>query len=149
VFRRLVTGRGAGAGDPDERDRLGRALKLWRGRAYPDLSGISTAESAAAELNELRLVATERRFALDVVATVDYQLVAELHAAVERHPQRERLWRQLAVALFASSRQTEALRQLEQGRQALTRHGGHSSPELEALYLAILRGDVDSAQAAA
>jgi DNA-binding SARP family transcriptional activator len=68
---------------------------------------------------------------------VDYRLVADLRAAVTVHPYRPRLWRQLALALYRTGRQVEALATLREA--AAVRDA--PDPDAEALHSAILRQD--------
>src|SRR6185437_490596 len=70
------------------------------------------------------------------------QVVAELEALVERSPLRERLWRQLMLALYRSGRQADALDCFARARRALGDELGlDPSPELRDLQVAILRHD--------
>ncbi|MGH9132085.1 MAG: BTAD domain-containing putative transcriptional regulator, partial [Acidimicrobiales bacterium] len=71
----------------------------------------------------------------------DYQLVADLEAMTWRHPERERLWRQLALALYRSGRQVEALRVLARCRRAMGGVAEVLAPESVRLERAIARQD--------
>jgi DNA-binding SARP family transcriptional activator len=145
IFRRTLSETTA-ASDPGQ---LAAALALWRGQPYPDLAGVPAAASAIDQLTELHLSATEARFAMDLREGVDYRLIARLTAAVARYPTREWLWRQLVVALFAASRQAEALQRIDECRRTLLGYGRPTSSALHQLQLAILRGDGAAVQAGA
>lgn len=145
IFRRALSATAAAA-DPGQLDG---ALALWRGQPYPDLAGVPAAASAIDQLTELQLSAIEARFALDLREGVDYRLIARLTAAVAHYPTREWLWRQLVVALFAASRQAEALQRIDECRRTLLGYGRPASAALHQLQLAILRGDGVAAQAGA
>jgi pimeloyl-ACP methyl ester carboxylesterase len=97
-------------------------------------------ETAAAELEELRLAAIEERVAAELAEGCHQRLVAELEALVAAHPLRERLWEHLVVALYRSGRQTEALRACSRVRRQLSEDigvdPGRRLRELEARVLA-------------
>src|SRR5215218_1510710 len=94
-------------------ERLGQALALWRGPAHADL-------------------ALGRHSAL----------VAELEAAVARHPLRERLRAQLMTALYGSGRQADALEAFHDARRTLLDELGiEPGPALREHHDAILRQD--------
>jgi DNA-binding SARP family transcriptional activator len=148
-FRALVTAAVRPHRIDGARSQLGEALQLWRGAPYPDLARVEQARDVIADLRELQLAATEHFFAAAVTEAVDYRLVAQLRAAVRRHPLRERLWRQLAIALFLTSRRAEGLAQIDECRRTLASFGLRATPAMDKLYLAILRGDAASARIAA
>ena len=75
-------------------------------------------------------------------ATVS-KLVTELTDAVAAHPMRERLVAALMRALVATGRDTEALLVFERTRETLADElGADPSPELSAVHVALLRGDL-------
>src|SRR3954452_9213601 len=96
--------------DPATASReLGAALALWRG---PPLSGLEFEPFAGAEiarLEELRLTALEERIEADLELGRHGEGVAELERLVAENSVRERLARQLVLALYRSDRQAEAL----------------------------------------
>ena len=107
-FERLVEE--AGDAEPQAAAELLReALALWRGPALADFAYESFAQAAIARLEELRLLALERRIDADLALGRHAALVAELEALVAEHPLRERLRGQLMLALYRSGRQAEAL----------------------------------------
>jgi predicted ATPase/DNA-binding SARP family transcriptional activator len=140
----------ARADDGPRRVRLLReALGLWRG---PALQGVALPESGALEaaitrLEGLRLTALEDRFdaevSLGVTPGQDGGLITELTDLVAAHPVRERLVAALLRALAATGRDTEALLVYERTRETLADTlGVDPSPELSALHLALLRGEL-------
>ena len=144
-FQRLVMlARHASAADvPDSAAAmLADALALWRGTAYADLCDCESLAREAARLDELRQDALEERVEADLACGRGPDLVQELQAGVQTHPFRERRWRQLAVALYRSGRQADALEALRRVRTALREElGVDPGPELRAVEEAILRQD--------
>ncbi len=75
-------------------------------------------------------------------------LVADIERLVEEEPLRERLWRQLVIALYRSERQADALATYRRARGLLSDTLGlDPSEELRALETAILRHEVAPAPA--
>ncbi len=96
----------AAAGDVGAASRLLReALALWRGPTLAGLPLESLARDEVAELDELRTTALMDRIDCDLALGRHDQLPGELEALVAQHPLRERLRRQLMLALYASGRQ--------------------------------------------
>src|SRR5215203_810210 len=89
--------------------RLREAESLWRGRPLADLEFEPFARLDVERLEELRLAALEERIEAEVAAGRHRELVPELERLIAEHPLRERLRAQLMRALYASSRQAEAL----------------------------------------
>jgi predicted ATPase/DNA-binding SARP family transcriptional activator len=124
---------------------LREALALWRGPAMQDVDLQESAafEAAVTRLERLRLTALEDLFETEVRLGRDADVVAELTDAVAAHPMRERLVAALMRALAAAGRGTEALLVYERTREALADAlGADPSPELSALHLALLRGEL-------
>src|SRR5215217_5237775 len=149
-FRRLV---GEARNIEPERAarKLREALGLWRGRALADLEYEPFAQPEIARLREARLAALEQRIEADLAAGRHAALVGELEALVSEHPLRERLWAQLMLALYRSSRQAEALEAYRAARRSLSEELGlEPGTELKQLEQAILTHDpeLDLAQAA-
>ncbi|MEJ8652478.1 BTAD domain-containing putative transcriptional regulator [Streptomyces sp. MS1.AVA.3] len=145
-FERLVIAGQACTEDASRRVRLLReALDLWRGAAMQDI-GLedSTAFDAAFDrLEGLRLTATEERFDAEVTLGRGAEMVLELTDLVAAHPLRERLVAALIRALAAAGRDSEALLVYERAREALADAlGVDPSPELAALHVALLRGEL-------
>ena len=123
---------------------LEAALALWRGAALPEFAYESWARAEAERLDELRLVCREERFEAELRLGRDAGLVADLEAMVAQHPLRERLRRQLMLALYRSGRQAEALESYRQTRRLLADELGlEPSNELRELEAAILRQDAE------
>lgn len=143
-FERLVTR--ARDEEGAQRVRLLReALSLWRGAAMQDV-GLPDSEAfdaAVTRLEGLRLTAMEDRFTADVDLGHGADLVPELTDVAAAHPMRERFAVALMRALVAAGRDTEALLVYERTREALADAlGVDPSPELSALHVALLRGEV-------
>jgi DNA-binding SARP family transcriptional activator len=114
-------------------------LALWRGPAYAEFADEGWALAERSRLNELRLRAVERvgeaRLALGLAA----EAVPELDAHVTDHPWREDAWRLLALALYRSERQGDALAVLRRARETLVGQlGVDPGPALSRLETDIL-----------
>ena len=108
------------AGEPESaQELLGRALALWRGPAYADLADAGFAAPERARLEELRATAGEDRLAAAVGSGQHGAAVGELEAMVAERPLRERGWELLALALYRSGRQADALTALRTLRKRL------------------------------
>ncbi|MFD9904198.1 BTAD domain-containing putative transcriptional regulator [Streptomyces sp. NPDC059063] len=144
-FERLVVAGRLRTEDASRRVRLLReALGLWRGTAMQDV-GLDSAvfKAAVVRLDELRLTAMEERFDAEAGLGRGAEMVTELTDAVAAHPLRERLVAALMRALVAAGRDSEALLAYQRTRRALADAlGVGPSPELDALHVALLRGDL-------
>ncbi|SEF10762.1 Predicted ATPase [Jiangella alba] len=143
-FERLV-GRARAAEDVLRVQLLREALGLWRGAALQDVALPDSAalQAAATRLDGLRLAAMEELFDAEIALGHGAGLVAELTDAVAAQPLRERLAGALMRALVAAGRNSEALLVFERTREALADAlGVDPAPELSALHLAVLRGEV-------
>lgn len=131
------------AGDPSSaRERLVAAEQLWRGPALADCPDRDLTRGLAARLEERRAVAFEDRVEADLALGRHDVLVGELSAQVGRHPLRERLRAQLALALYRSGRQAEALRAIDDARRTLVEElGVDPGPALRDLEARILEHD--------
>ncbi|MGR0219469.1 nSTAND1 domain-containing NTPase [Agromyces sp. ZXT2-6] len=123
-------------------DAADRALALWHGTPFVELSGWLPAAAEAARLDEARMHLEEVR--------LDAWLRAGRHAAavpiaetmVREAPLRERRWTMLATALYRSDRQADALAAVRAARERLDEElGVEPGEELTALELSILRHD--------
>ena len=130
-------------GDAERAARLlAEALSLWRGSVLDDLGPPEFANTEAARLEELRLVALDHRIDADLALGKQHAVIAELERLVLAHPFRERLHCQLMLALYRSSRQAEALAVASSLRQRLAEElGVDPGPALQDLETAILRHD--------
>ena len=118
------------------------ALALWRG---PALAGVGPDEEVrpiVVRFEEERAQAIEDRFEALLALGRHAEAVPALQLAVDEHPLRERLWALLALALYRSSRQADALRALSTARASLLDELGlDPGPELRALENRILAQD--------
>ena len=143
-FERLVS-QARNDEDPRRVQLLREALGLWRG---PAMQGVGLPESAAFDaavtrLEGLRLTAMEDRFEAEAGLGHGAELVTELTDLAAAHPMRERLAAALIRALAAAGRDTEALLAYQRTREALADAlGVDPSPELSALHVALLRGEL-------
>ncbi|MGW2520817.1 BTAD domain-containing putative transcriptional regulator [Streptomyces sp. NPDC001617] len=145
-FERLLGAGQARTEDVSGRVRLLReALELWRGAALQDvgLRDSAACDAAAGRLEGLRLTATEERADAEVALGGGAELVTELTDLVAEHPLRERLIAALIRALAAAGRENEALLVYQRTREALADAlGVDPAPELAALHVALLRGEL-------
>jgi DNA-binding SARP family transcriptional activator len=122
--------------------KLREALGLWRGPPLADFVYEPFAQAPIGRLEELRLLATERRVDADLVMGRHAELVPELELLVSDHPLREGLRVQLMIALYQSGRQAEALEAYQAARRTLVDELGiQPGPALQELERAILRQD--------
>jgi DNA-binding SARP family transcriptional activator len=123
-------------------EKLREALRLWRGEPLADFAYESFAQPAIGRLEELRLLAVEKRVEADLALGRHAQLAPELRELVCAHPLRERLRAQLMLCLYRSGRQAEALEVYQDARRTLVELLGiDPSPALQELERAILRQD--------
>ncbi|MEV0214114.1 BTAD domain-containing putative transcriptional regulator [Micromonospora sp. NPDC050695] len=141
----LGEARAVGAIDPARARRLlGTGLDLWRGAAYAEFAGEPWAQPEVTRLEELRLVARE----LLLQATLDSgdaaEAVPEAEVLTRQAPLREESWRLLALALWRTGRQGDALAALRRARAILVeRLGLDPGPALVELESAILGQRLD------
>jgi DNA-binding SARP family transcriptional activator len=125
-------------------DRLRAALGEWRGPAYAEFGGEDWARAERSRLTELRLRAVERRAELLVDLGRAAEAVPDVDAHLTEHPWREESWRLLALALYRSGRQADALAVLRRARALLAGHLGiDPGPRLRRLEAGILAQDPD------
>jgi DNA-binding SARP family transcriptional activator len=99
--------------------QLAKALALWRGPAYADFADEGWAQAERSRLTELRLRAVERQAEAQLALGLAGEAVPELDAHVTEHPWREEGWRLLALALYRTGRQGDALAVLRRARSLL------------------------------
>ncbi|WP_285103438.1 BTAD domain-containing putative transcriptional regulator [Promicromonospora sp. MEB111] len=123
------------------RAALDRALGTWRGAAYAGLEQ-PWAVAERGRLAELRLVAVERVAEARTNLGEAADVVPDLDAHVIEHPWREEGWRLLALALYRSGRQADALEVLRRARAMLAGElGVDPGPRLAELEAQVLRHD--------
>ncbi|MGY1823295.1 BTAD domain-containing putative transcriptional regulator [Geodermatophilus sp. SYSU D00079] len=121
------------------RDLLERALACWSGPAYAGSADAAWAAPEVARLEELRLVAVELRADADLALGRAAAVVPELERHLHDSPAREEAVRLLALALYRSGRQGDALTVLRRAREHLAEElgidPGRGLRELEAAVL--------------
>jgi DNA-binding SARP family transcriptional activator len=121
---------------------LGEALDLWRGPPLSDLRDETFAVAEVHRLEELRLVALERRAEAEVALGRQTDVIPGLEALVREHPLREPLRAALMRALYSAGRQADALEVYRETRELLVSELGiEPGPPLQALERAVLRQD--------
>ncbi|MEU9408854.1 BTAD domain-containing putative transcriptional regulator [Streptomyces sp. NPDC048281] len=98
---------------------LREALELWRGPAYAEFADEPWCGGERARLAELRLRAVEQRAEALLAADRAAEAVPDLDAHLAGHPWREEAWRLLALALYRTGRQGDALAVLRRARATL------------------------------
>ncbi len=117
-FEQLVADAATMAG-ADAIDALARAEALWRGAALDGSSDLPFALPTAQRLEELRLVASERRLGLMISLGRHAAALPELEQLAVEHPLREELHAQLMLARAASGRRADALAAYQRIRRHL------------------------------
>src|SRR5580700_1643362 len=116
------------------------ALALWRGPAVSEFADRPFAQAPVARLDELHLVAAERRAELLLIAGLVEEAVATLQALLAEHPEREQARGLFMQALYRAGRHTEALATFRSWRRYLaTELGLDPSPALRRIEQDILR----------
>ncbi|PWI17933.1 SARP family transcriptional regulator [Streptomyces sp. Act143] len=145
-FEEVVESTG-NAGPAQTAQRLAEALGWWRGPAFADFGDEHWLRAERARLTELRLHAVERRAEARIALDLAAEAVPDLDAHVTDHPWREDAWRLLALALYRSGRQADALSVLRRARTLLRDQLGiDPSPRLRRLEEDVLRQDDHLAQ---
>jgi DNA-binding SARP family transcriptional activator len=130
----------AGLDDPAAvHARLSAALDSWRGTAFQEFAGQPWADLESSRLAEVQLNAIEQRAGAALRLGRAAQLVADLDRLTAEHPLREEAWRLLALALYQSGRQGDALAALRRARARLAEElGVDPGPALRELENGIL-----------
>jgi DNA-binding SARP family transcriptional activator len=133
--------------------RLNEALGWWRGPAYAEFADEPWARAERSRLAELRLHAIERQAEARLALGQAAEAVPDLDAHATEHPWREDAWRLLALALYRTGRQGDALAVLRRARTLLVEQlGVDPGPALRHLEADILQHarhlDPDSGSAA-
>ncbi|WP_189192331.1 AfsR/SARP family transcriptional regulator [Streptomyces albiflavescens] len=120
--------------------RLTDALGSWRGPAYADFADEPWVRAERSRLTELRLHAVERRAEAQIALGAAAEAVPDLDAHVAEHPWREDAWQLLALALYRSGRQADALSVVRRARKMLSdRLGVDPGPRLRRLEADLLQ----------
>lgn len=145
LFEQLATdgARALEGGRHDEAAQLLRdALALWRGEALADVAEGAVLRPAAARLDELRLVALERRIEAELACGREREVLGEIEALAAEHPLRERPVELLMLCLYRCGRQADALAVYRAARaQLVDELGLEPGASLQELERAILRHD--------
>jgi predicted ATPase/DNA-binding SARP family transcriptional activator len=123
------------------------ALALWRGPALAEFADRPFAQPEAVRLDELRVVARERRAELVLSLGTPGDAIAALQLIVAEHPERERARGLLMQALYRDGRQTDALAAFGSWRSYLSEELGlDPSPALRRMEQDILRHSLTPAE---
>ncbi|MEU6268166.1 BTAD domain-containing putative transcriptional regulator [Saccharopolyspora shandongensis] len=118
---------------------LDQALALWRGPALAEFDDRAWARHEISRLDELRLLAVERRAQAALALGRAAEAVPDLEGQVAEQPWRETAWQLLALALYRSGRQGDALGVLREARKVLaTELGVDPGRDLQRLEADIL-----------
>ena len=131
------------SGDPTTgRSALAQALALWRGEPYADWPDAAFAESERRRLEGIRSNAISALLEAELALGRHREAVPELERMVVEQPLREDFWSMLAVALYRSGRQGDALATVRRARNALVEELGVSpGPQLRSTEQALLEQD--------
>ena len=144
-FAQLVISGREAAEKGDQRaasDRLGSALKLWRGPALADVPTGRVLELEATSLEETRLGAIERRIEADLALNRHADLIGELVVLTVKYPMNENFCALLMTSLYRSGHVARALEAFQRLRSALQEELGlEPCPRLQRFHQAVLRGD--------
>ncbi|MFC8678893.1 BTAD domain-containing putative transcriptional regulator [Streptomyces griseorubiginosus] len=121
------------------RDELTRALALWRGDPYLELTSYGPIADENERLEQLRLTAVETRAGACLAIGEADSVVTTLYPEVQRNPTRERCVGHLMSGLYLLGRQAESLRLYEQTRRHLAEElGVDPGAELQRVHSDIL-----------
>ena len=118
-----LTGEAAGALNVGEAWRAGElyrhTLELWRGEPFGGCAPVDPLQARRTWLEELHGQAVEGHLDAELRLGHHSDLIGELEHHVQTAPLHERLWEMLALALYRSGRQAEALRACRRARDRL------------------------------
>lgn len=118
------------------------ALGLWRGPALGELAAVDGLAMSARELDRIELDTFEAFAENELLLERHRELALSLERRARQHPLRESLWALLALSLYRSELQSEALEALRTVRAALDEElGVEPGYRLRALETSILRHD--------
>jgi DNA-binding SARP family transcriptional activator len=141
-FRALLT-RADATGDPGERVALLReGLDLWRGRTFDDAPSEWQRVRLCAEIDELRMWATEEWLAATLSLGRYQETLPELARLTTDHPTRERLIELRMQALHQAGRRGEALALYSRAAELLSAElGVQPSPALRRMRQTIIQDE--------
>jgi predicted ATPase/DNA-binding SARP family transcriptional activator len=127
-------------GNPKEAEALlASALEQVRGSPLEGLEDLQSVRFERERLAELLLLVRDDLVQARMELGQHRELVAELRGRVTEHPDRERSWAQLMLALYRSGRQVEALAAYREARTVLAdEYGLDAGAELRRLERLIL-----------
>jgi DNA-binding SARP family transcriptional activator len=147
---RALLDKARAAGAEEGAEVLRQAQSLWRGPPLADFAYEAFAQTAIAQLEELRLSISEERIGYELELGRHAEVIGEVEALVAEHPLRERLRGHLMLALYRSGRQADALHAYQEARRVLLEELGiDPGPALQQLHSAILRQERSLDRAAA
>lgn len=118
------------------------ALAIWRGSALSDVDSVRIQDVEVPRLEESRLAVLEECLDADLALGRHAQVLAEIRALVAEYPFRERLHRQLLLALYRSGLRHDAVLAYRGLRDRLRRELAiEPGSELRQLAKAMLVGD--------
>lgn len=124
--------------------RVRDALDRFRGPPLAEFASHDWARSEAARLDQLREDVRALEIQLRLATGEDATLISELRVLSESHPENERYWEALMIALYRVGRQKDALAAYQTARRRLsTQFGLEPGPALRALEHQILSHDPD------
>ncbi|CAM3197706.1 hypothetical protein HMPREF1486_00759 [Streptomyces sp. HPH0547] len=120
--------------------QLTGALRMWRGAALSDAGQGIACRTAAAHLEEMRLIARELLIEARSALGQHREVVPELEQLLTRYPLRERFCEQLMLALYRCGRQADAIGAYHRVRRQLSDDLGlEPGPGMQARLSEILR----------
>jgi DNA-binding SARP family transcriptional activator/Tfp pilus assembly protein PilF len=123
-------------------DLLGEALSSWRGSALADVPSEVLHREKVPQLEQMRLLAAERRVEARLNLGQHSDLVPELQALVAQLPLRETFHCQFMTALYRAGQRGEALAAYRRARNLLVAElGVEPGDELQQLHQRILAAD--------
>jgi DNA-binding SARP family transcriptional activator/predicted ATPase len=141
--RQIEIARDAAQGDPATSvSMLHDAVRLWRGRPFPELDHVPEAEVEATRLQELFEGVREQLLRTELLVRNAEDLVAPARSLVAEQPFRERRWELLMLVLYRAGRQAEALDVYAEARAKLIDElGVEPGPALQRMQQAVLAQD--------
>jgi predicted ATPase/DNA-binding SARP family transcriptional activator len=128
----------AGGRAGEAAELLEAGLGLWRGAAYADVADLDAMVPVVARLTELRTAAAEDLIDALLRSGRAAEAVGRAREHTAAHPLRERGWELLALGLYRTGRQADALSALRTVRQVLAEELGlDPGPGLVAVEAAV------------